>query len=172
MPRIYIARDAADAHVVVAYLASHGIATRVEGESLAMAAGSVPVGPLTGPAVHVDDDAVVERALALLSARPTGEPEPTHCPACGYDLTGLPLPRCPECGTPFPRPVPSDAPPWKCPTCGEEIEGQFTECWNCVPNPESDELAPLASCPACGSDITGLTDSTCPECGTMLPAPP
>lgn len=20
---------------------------------------------------------------------------------------------------------------WHCPTCGEELEGQFTECWNC-----------------------------------------
>ena len=21
--------------------------------------------------------------------------------------------------------------PWKCPECGEEIEGQFSQCWNC-----------------------------------------
>ena len=21
--------------------------------------------------------------------------------------------------------------PWKCTKCGEEVEGQFTECWNC-----------------------------------------
>ena len=21
--------------------------------------------------------------------------------------------------------------PWTCPHCGEEIEGQFSECWNC-----------------------------------------
>lgn len=21
---------------------------------------------------------------------------------------------------------------WICPTCGEQIEGQFTECWNCA----------------------------------------
>jgi hypothetical protein len=26
---------------------------------------------------------------------------PTSCPKCGYDLTGLREPRCPECGTPF-----------------------------------------------------------------------
>jgi len=25
----------------------------------------------------------------------------THCRACGYNLTGLPEPRCPECGTEF-----------------------------------------------------------------------
>lgn len=33
-----------------------------------------------------------------------------HCQKCGYDLTGLPEPRCPECGEPFdpnapPKPV-------------------------------------------------------------------
>ncbi|MEP4079853.1 putative signal transducing protein [Haloferula sp.] len=22
-------------------------------------------------------------------------------------------------------------PAWKCPSCGEEVEGQFGECWNC-----------------------------------------
>ncbi len=24
-----------------------------------------------------------------------------------------------------------DEPPWRCPHCGEEVEGQFMECWNC-----------------------------------------
>jgi hypothetical protein len=27
-----------------------------------------------------------------------------HCAICGYDLRGLPEPRCPECGTPFTPP--------------------------------------------------------------------
>ena len=22
-------------------------------------------------------------------------------------------------------------PPWKCPKCGEKVEGQFSECWKC-----------------------------------------
>ena len=25
----------------------------------------------------------------------------------------------------------SENPPWKCRQCGEEIEGQFSDCWNC-----------------------------------------
>jgi len=24
-----------------------------------------------------------------------------------------------------------DEPPWKCPSCAESIEGQFTQCWRC-----------------------------------------
>ena len=24
---------------------------------------------------------------------------------------------------------------WRCPACGEEIAGQFSDCWNCAPNP-------------------------------------
>jgi hypothetical protein len=40
---------------------------------------------------------------------------PGHCAKCGYNLRGLPEPRCPECGTPFdPRqhknPEPGEAP--------------------------------------------------------------
>ena len=30
-------------------------------------------------------------------------PYPPHCLACGYDLTGCPSPRCPECGNVFVR---------------------------------------------------------------------
>ena len=26
----------------------------------------------------------------------------------------------------------SDLPSWKCPSCGEQIEGQFSACWNCA----------------------------------------
>lgn len=25
-----------------------------------------------------------------------------------------------------------DKPPWTCPRCGETIDGQFTDCWNCA----------------------------------------
>lgn len=29
---------------------------------------------------------------------------------------------------------------WRCPSCGERLEGQFTQCWNCgAPRPEVPE---------------------------------
>ena len=32
-------------------------------------------------------------------------------------------------------------PAWTCPKCGEQIDGQFTECWNCVaPEEPQDDL--------------------------------
>ena len=33
-------------------------------------------------------------------------------------------------------------PLWTCPNCGEVIEGQFTQCWNCDTVRESDEPGP------------------------------
>ncbi len=33
-------------------------------------------------------------------------PPKGHCQTCGYNLSGLPEPRCPECGKPFTRPSP------------------------------------------------------------------
>ncbi len=27
--------------------------------------------------------------------------------------------------------APDPSPPWICPSCGEEVDGNFTVCWNC-----------------------------------------
>jgi hypothetical protein len=36
------------------------------------------------------------------------------------------------------QPASSDARPWACPTCGERIDAQFTECWSCAaPSPDT-----------------------------------
>ncbi len=32
--------------------------------------------------------------------------------------------------------------PWICPTCGEQIEGQFSECWNCADGAAEQESEP------------------------------
>jgi hypothetical protein len=31
----------------------------------------------------------------------------------------------------FKNPPPAQGGPWKCPKCGEVVEPQFTQCWNC-----------------------------------------
>jgi hypothetical protein len=126
MTRVYAAKDPPDAHLMVAYLAAHGIDAEVEGEALWGARGDLPLGSAAAPQVLVDD-ADADRARELITTRPKHQ---SHCTVCGYDLTGLPQPRCPECGTPSHRPVES-GPSWVCSGCGETIEPQFTACWSC-----------------------------------------
>lgn len=46
-------------------------------------------------------------ALAIRMNRPPPEPEYPRCTGCGYNLTGLVEPRCPECGRGFTK---ADAP--------------------------------------------------------------
>ncbi len=90
------------------------------------------------PTLWVVNDADYERALEIIDANP---PVPRECPECGYDLRGLPEPRCPECGEPFFRPI--RPPDWICPHCDERLEGQFTACWKCgAKRPEKPETLP------------------------------
>ncbi len=129
MIEIYLAGDPAEAHLVQALLAEHGIAAIVQGEALWSAAGGLPLGPASAPSVWLRDDGDVERAGRLIAAHFGPPKNPAHCANCGYDLRGLPEPRCPECGRPFRRSEPQT--PWTCALCGEESEGQFTQCWQC-----------------------------------------
>jgi predicted RNA-binding Zn-ribbon protein involved in translation (DUF1610 family) len=128
MIKVYSARDPAEAHLVAAVLKEHGIAAMVQGESLWSARGALPLGPDSAPSVWVADDGDAERARHLIATE-CGPPNPTHCQNCGYDLQGLPEPRCPECGQSFTRV--EAGPPWTCPHCGEQCEGQFAQCWKC-----------------------------------------
>ena len=36
-----------------------------------------------------------------VASRPLPPSDPRHCQKCGYSLVSLPVPRCPECGSPF-----------------------------------------------------------------------
>lgn len=128
MIEIFRAHDPAEAHLVVALLEQNGIPAFVQGEALGAAAGGLPLGPGGAPSVWLRDDGDAEGAGQLIAAFCVPR-NPEHCANCGYDLRGLPEPRCPECGQPFLRSVPQ--PPWKCAQCGEECEGQFTQCWRC-----------------------------------------
>lgn len=128
MIEVFSARDPDEAHLVKALLEEHGIIAIVQGEALWSARGGLPLGPASAPALWVPDDGDAPRARHVIATL-YGPPNPTHCASCGYDLQGLPEPRCPECGQPFRRVGPSS--PWRCAQCGEEREGQFTQCWRC-----------------------------------------
>jgi hypothetical protein len=68
------------------------------GEWICRAAGGIT-------AIHIPVWALSLTALvaALVLRRLAGRPLPHLCPRCGYDLSGSPAGRCPECG---PRPEP------------------------------------------------------------------
>lgn len=131
--KIYTAHDSVDAHVISALLRSHDIANEIQGEALMASLGSLL--PNAAPTIWVSQ-ASAYRARQLINEL-LGLPNPTHCERCGYNLSGLPEPICPECGSIFVRVEqvePSKA--WICPKCGESIGGQFTECWKCSSDPE------------------------------------
>ena len=101
MKKIYIAKNPADAHLLKGLLEGENIEAEVRGEFLYGVRGEVPITPDTCPSVWVMDDADYDRAMELVSTFHEGEPT---------------------------SPVEGEA--WRC-RCGEENEGQFTECWRC-----------------------------------------
>ncbi|MBN1489051.1 MAG: DUF2007 domain-containing protein [Phycisphaerae bacterium] len=133
MKKVYTAGDPVDANHFRLLLEAEGIAAEIMGESLWAARGAVPMDAGTCPSLWVADEDYEQARRFVLQH--DGPPNPSHCAECGYDLTGLPEPRCPECGRPFFRP--KELEPWVCPQCGETIDGQFTECWKCAGDVES-----------------------------------
>ena len=130
MVRAYLARDAAHARMLIMVLEQHGIRASIVGEALQSAIGGLPAFPSLAE-IWVEE-ADLEAARRILVGTET-TPSPTHCATCGYNLWGLPEPRCPECSEPFRRVEETPPPPsWQCPTCGETLEGHFTACWRCA----------------------------------------
>ena len=101
MKRIYSARDEIDAQLVKGFLDAQGIESVVQANGLQQILGSIPVTADTLPSIWVRDEDV-ERATDAIA---------------GFKADAVPA-----------QPV---ADPWTCPTCGEQIEPQFSECWNC-----------------------------------------
>ena len=131
MIKVYSAETALETNLVRGLLEQNGIKAIVHGEQLLSARGELPFTPETSPSVWVrKEDGPA--AIALIEANYSRGVYPTVCRQCGDDLRGSPGPICPECGTPFTKSSPAESPPWVCPTCGESIEGQFTECWHCA----------------------------------------
>lgn len=148
---IYRARDETQAQLLIAILQSHGIEGSIEQGARATAAMFAPGMFRVGLGVLVDETQAKQ-------ARRIAEE---------FDCSGA---------------KPSNQPAgrsWVCPNCGETIEPQFSDCWNCqTPRPDDsaaaqpprrppDPLIPIdLDCINCHYNLRGLTiDRPCPECG-------
>ena len=108
LTKVYVAANSVDAHLLKALLEQEGIRAVVRGDDFVPLQGGHLFKMEIRPSVWVFDDERLPRARELA------------------DDFGR-------------RPSPSDQPPatWTC-RCGEAIEEQFSECWNCGrPRPTS-----------------------------------
>ncbi|HYO08276.1 MAG TPA: DUF2007 domain-containing protein [Tepidisphaeraceae bacterium] len=155
--KIYTAQELTRAHFVRALLDREGIEATVLGDHLSLAVGGLPVTRGTLPAVWVPADAEAQAREIVQQ----------------YE------------GGATPARAVTDARPWTCPRCGEAIEPQFTDCWNCQASrpepatdaPADDPATPRAvgpipadvACSRCGYNLHGLHPAgRCPECGAAI----
>lgn len=101
MKRIYSARDEVDAELVKNLLAERGVESVVQSEGLTAILGTLSSAADAAPGLWVQAEDEEKAIAALADIKDGAAPKPE-----------------------------SDI-PWKCFNCGEEIEPQFTECWNC-----------------------------------------
>ena len=101
MIRIYVARHPTDAHLFKGILESEGLAALERGEALFGSRGEAPLTFDTLPSVWVLDTEQVGRASEL---------------AREYSRDVVPE---------------GASTNWRCATCREFVEQQFTACWNC-----------------------------------------
>ena len=107
MRHVYTGRDEMDAHFVKGLLEGEGIEAAVMGENLVNAVGTLPLSDNSLPSVWVPDGDV-DRAMLIV--RDYEEVDRVNAEETVEDA---------------PRPT------WKCANCGEAVEEQFSECWNC-----------------------------------------
>jgi hypothetical protein len=123
MRQVYSALDELDAHFLRDLLREDGIEAVVQDE----ASGQVWAPSLSGtgvPSVWVNDEDVA-RALTIVNQ---------------YGRRHL-MNRTSS---------PAANPTWKCPRCGEEVEIQFTECWNCGADRPADVIVAPPGAPGDG----------------------
>ena len=101
MKQIYIADDPTEAHLVKGILEQYGISCEIRGEALWGARGQLPLTSETLPSIWIVDESKYEEAKELTEQFKN------------KTLTA-------NAGT-----------SWKCPACGVDVEGQFTDCWKC-----------------------------------------
>jgi hypothetical protein len=109
MQRIYGARDSTEAEFVKGLLEAEEITAVVQGSALEAARGDIPFTDASLPSVWVNEPDV-ERAAQIVEEFRRGGPASV---------------------------LPQTA--WKCPKCGEMLEGQFTTCWKCGTEKPVDE---------------------------------
>lgn len=103
--KLHASRAVHELHMLRDMLQESGIRAVVLGETLALGRGELPMTSDTLPAVWVGEvDA--QRALTIAREFEARSKQHATAPASG-------------------------AGEWTCPACGESIEGQFTDCWNC-----------------------------------------
>ena len=153
--KVYTAHDSTTAHFVRTLLEREGIAATVLGDRLALALGGIPFVNGTMPAVWVSD---MQRPAAEKIVRQFREG------GIRFAFAGQSS--------------------WTCPKCGETIEPQFTDCWNCGAarpgettdadeSPASAELDSTLAldlpCSRCNYNLRGLRpNNRCPECGLPI----
>ncbi len=104
--KVYVARGPGDAHLLRGLLESEGIRVVVRGDDFVPLQGGGLFHVETRPSVWVLDDEQLPKALAIVNDYRAG--------------TG-PGGEKPEAG----------AGDWTCPSCGERLEAQFSDCWQC-----------------------------------------
>ena len=107
MRHVYTGRDDMDAHFVKGLLEQEGIAAIVAGENLEAAWSTLPLSATSLPSVYVPDEDE-DRAAVIVR-----------------DYQKVDQANADEAVSDAPRAT------WKCANCGEAVEEQFTECWNC-----------------------------------------
>lgn len=108
MKKVFGSHDPTIAGFVQAVLQERGIACMVRNGFLQGGVGELPPNECW-PEVWIVEDADLERARAVVA-----ELAPLASEAGGGVAEGE---------------------PWRCPECGEWIEGQFTACWRCAEAP-------------------------------------
>lgn len=102
MLKVYIAQNPTEAHLVRGLLETQNIECFVKGETLFSARGELPITSETAPSVWIYDKARLVDAEGIVQ---------DYERALGNEEQPAAI--------------------WECHSCGEMLEGQFTQCWKC-----------------------------------------
>jgi len=131
MVQIFTARNEMEAHFVQGLLEQEEIQSVIQGEALEGAWANLPLSDRALPSIWVNEPDVA-KAQPIVEEYMRREQVHAHEPETEDDKDE------------------KVGPTWKCPKCGEEVEEQFDECWNCGtakpgtedPNPPSTNPEP------------------------------